>query len=75
MYIYSWDSASPYIELCVDLHRVYGVCRYCFWIKSMRGDENCKFLCADSESDMLKIMAAIVQAKVCVCYFTRGSDS
>ena len=30
----------------------------------MRGEENCKFLCADSEADMLKLMAAIVQAKV-----------
>ena len=38
----------------------------------MRGEENCKFLCADSEADMLKLMAAIVQAKVllytCVLY-------
>ena len=30
----------------------------------MRGEENCKYLCADSEADMLKLMAAIVQAKV-----------
>ena len=32
----------------------------------MRGEENCKFLCADSEADMLKLMAAIIQAKVIV---------
>jgi hypothetical protein len=42
-------------------------CRYCFWLKAMRGEENCKFLCADSEADMLKLMAAIVQAKVVMC--------
>ena len=40
--------------------------RYCFWLKTMRGEENCKFLCADSEADMLKLMAAIIQAKVIV---------
>ena len=30
----------------------------------MRGEENCKYLCADSEADMLKLIAAVVQAKV-----------
>ena len=30
----------------------------------MRGEENCRYLCADSEPDMLRVMAAIVKSKV-----------
>ncbi len=31
----------------------------------MRGEDKCRYLCADKEEDMLKIFAWIVKAKVC----------
>lgn len=36
--------------------------RYCFWLKAMRGED--KYVCADTEEDMLKIIAWIIKAKV-----------
>lgn len=38
--------------------------RHSFWIKATRGDELSRYFCADSKDDMLKLIAAIVHAKV-----------
>ncbi len=35
----------------------------------MRGEDKCRYLCADKEEDMLKIFAWIIKAKVCFEFF------
>jgi hypothetical protein len=41
--------------------------RHSFWIKATKGDELSKFFCSDNKDDMLKLIAAVVQAKVSFC--------
>lgn len=40
--------------------------RHSFWIKATKGDELCRFFCADNKDEMLKIIAAIVKVKVSI---------
>eukprot|EP00731_Ephydatia_muelleri_P030729 Em0022g243a len=44
--------------------------KYSFWLKMTRNDDNCKFLCADSEDVMLQVVAALVKAKYPDCFRT-----
>ncbi len=52
-YWYKFDDTLPII-----------VHRYGFWIKAMKGEDQCRYLCADKQDDMMKIIAAIIKAKV-----------
>ena len=38
--------------------------RHSFWIKATKGDESSRYFCSENKDDMLKIIAAVVQAKV-----------
>jgi len=46
--------------------------RYGFWIKAMKGEEQSRYFCADKQDHVMKIMAAIIKAKVCQCTLTTG---
>lgn len=41
--------------------------KYSFWLKMTRDDANCKYLCADSEDIMMRVVAALVKAKYPDC--------
>ena len=45
---------------------VVDLCRYSFWIKATRGEEQSRYFCADHQEAVLKILAAVVKAKVSI---------
>ena len=70
-----WSASEELHVGVVCLFKELGCCdsldlpfRHSFWIKATKGDELSRYFCSDSKDDMLKLIAAVVQAKVSSYY-------